>query len=65
MVQGSLRSGSYYNAEGYKVYTTEILAEKQYFAEGKKEIAPDRELTHEEDNLDALYEEYLREYSSV
>ena len=36
-VSGRIRTGSYTNREGQKVYTTDIIIEDQEFAESKKE----------------------------
>ena len=36
VVEGRIQTGSYTNGEGNKVYTTEILAESQEFAESKR-----------------------------
>ena len=36
VVEGRIQTGSYTNSEGNKVYTTEILAESQEFAESKR-----------------------------
>lgn len=60
VVEGKLCSGSYYDAEGRKIYTTEIIAQRQYFADSKKEEAPEREKTHAQDDFMDLYEEYMR-----
>ena len=46
-VEGSIRTGSYVNNEGRKVYTTDVVVENQEFVEAKKnteewtEVAPD------------------------
>lgn len=37
-VTGRIRTGSYTNREGQKVYTTDVIIEEQEFAESKKEI---------------------------
>ena len=36
-VQGRIRTGSYTNKDEKKVYTTDIVADRQEFADGKKE----------------------------
>lgn len=36
-VTGRIRTGSYTNREGQKVYTTDVIIEEQEFAESKKE----------------------------
>ncbi len=36
VVEGRIQTGSYTNKEGQKVYTTDIIAEDQEFAESKK-----------------------------
>ena len=36
LVQGEVRTGSYTNKEGRKVYTTDIVVSNQEFAESKK-----------------------------
>lgn len=35
-VSGSIQTGSYENKDGDKVYTTEVLVERQFFADGKE-----------------------------
>lgn len=35
-VSGRIATGSYTNAEGQKIYTTEVIIEKQEFAESRK-----------------------------
>lgn len=35
-VTGRIQTGSYTNHDGQKVYTTEVIAEEQEFAEGRK-----------------------------
>lgn len=37
LVTGRIQTGSYTNREGNKVYTTDVIAEEQEFAESKKE----------------------------
>lgn len=37
IVSGKIQTGSYTNKDGQKVYTTEIVAEEQEFAESKKD----------------------------
>lgn len=37
VVVGHIQSGSYVNKDGVKVYTTEVVAEEQEFAESKKD----------------------------
>lgn len=37
VVEGRIQTGSYTNREGQKVYTTEVMAESQEFAESKRE----------------------------
>lgn len=37
VVNGRIQTGSYTNKEGQKVYTTDVVAENQEFAESKKE----------------------------
>lgn len=59
VVEGKLSSGSYYDSEGRKVYTTEILAQNHYFADHKKDEAPVQEKVHGKDDFDGLYEEYM------
>lgn len=39
-VSGRIQTGSYTNAEGRKVYTTEVIIEEQEFAESKSSTAP-------------------------
>ena len=39
LVSGHIRSGSYTNKEGKKVYTTDVVVDNQEFAESKKESA--------------------------
>ncbi len=39
-IVGRLQTGSYTNKDGQKVYTTDIIAEEQHFADSKKEIEP-------------------------
>ena len=36
VVEGRIQTGSYTNAEGTKVYTTDVIVESQEFAESKK-----------------------------
>ncbi len=36
LVSGRIQTGSYVNQEGNKVYTTNVIVEEHYFAEGKK-----------------------------
>lgn len=36
IVSGRIQTGSYTNRDGQKVYTTEVVAEDQEFAESKK-----------------------------
>ena len=40
-VTGSIRTGSYVNKEGRKVYTTDIVVDRQYFADSKKSTPED------------------------
>ena len=40
-VSGRIQTGSYTNKDGVKVYTTEVIAEQQEFAESKREAGPD------------------------
>ena len=37
LIEGRLQSGSYTNKEGQKIYTTDIVVERQEFAESKKD----------------------------
>ena len=39
-VSGRIQTGNYTNAEGRKVYTTEVVIEEQEFAESKSSTAP-------------------------
>lgn len=39
-VSGRIQTGNYTNAEGRKVYTTEVIIEEQEFAESKSSSAP-------------------------
>ena len=47
-VKGRLASGSYVNRDGYQVYTTELVVEKQYVTQygTQEEAAPERGMTH-------------------
>ena len=40
VVQGEVRTGSYTNKEGRKIYTTDIVVNNQEFAESKKQDDP-------------------------
>jgi len=37
LVEGHLQTGSYTNKDGQKVFTTDVMVEKHYFVESKKE----------------------------
>lgn len=37
LVSGRIQTGSYVNRDGHKVYTTDIVAEDQEFADGKRD----------------------------
>lgn len=63
VVEGKLSSGYYYDTEGRKIYTTEIVAQKQYFADHKKDEAPEQEKVHGKDDFDGIYEEYMKDVS--
>lgn len=39
-VVGRIQTGSYTDKDGRKVYTTDVVVEEHYFAEGKKEEKP-------------------------
>ena len=41
-IMGSIQTGSYTNREGQKVYTTEILVDRQEFADGKPTSQPEQ-----------------------
>lgn len=47
-VTGRIRTGSYTNREGQKVYTTDVIIEEQEFAESKKEIGQQDRGSHPE-----------------
>lgn len=55
IVCGEVRTGSYTNKEGQKVYTTDVIIEEQEFAESKKseptQTAPDDEFVPIPDNI--------------
>lgn len=36
-VTGRIQTGSYTNSEGKKIYTTNVVADRQYFADAKKD----------------------------
>lgn len=61
VVEGKITSGSYYDQEGRKIYTTEILAQNHYFADHKKDEAPEQEKVHGKDDFDGIYEEYMKD----
>lgn len=41
VLSGHIQTGSFTNKEGNKVYTTDVVAEEQEFAESKKTESPD------------------------
>lgn len=41
-IVGRLQTGNYINKDGVKVYTTDIIAEEQHFAESKREKEPQK-----------------------
>lgn len=53
-VSGRIQTGSYTNKEGRKVYTTDVVAEHQYFAESKRE--PRQDFTPTEEPLPEAFE---------
>lgn len=52
LVQGEVRTGSYTNREGRKVYTTDIVVSNQEFAESKKSQEKSRESKPQADPKD-------------
>ena len=44
-VTGRIQTGSYTNREGQKVYTTDVAAEEQEFAESKNASVPEDQMT--------------------
>ena len=42
LVSGRIQTGSYVNQEGNKVYTTNVIVEEHYFAEGKKLLGSEK-----------------------
>lgn len=40
-IEGSIRTGSYTNKDGQKVYTTDVIVNRQEFAESKGEVKPE------------------------
>lgn len=54
-VTGEIRTGSYQNKDGQKVYTTDVIIEEQEFAESKKseptQAAPDDEFVPIPDDI--------------
>ena len=45
IVSGRIQTGSYTNRDGQKVYTTEVVVDEHYFAEGKSIDADDEKET--------------------
>ena len=43
VVTGRIQTGSYTNKDGQKIYTTDVVAEEQEFAESKRESSFDRQ----------------------
>lgn len=43
VVVGRIQTGSYVNNDGDTVYTTDVIVEEHYFAEGKKSTSEDNE----------------------
>lgn len=54
VVCGRIQTGSYTNTEGRKVYTTDVIAESQEFAESKRE--PSKDFTPTEEPLPEAFE---------
>lgn len=53
-VCGRIQTGSYTNTEGRKIYTTDVIAESQEFAESKRELS--KEFTPTEEPLPEAFE---------
>lgn len=53
-VCGRIQTGSYTNTEGRKIYTTDVIAESQEFAESKRE--PSKDFTPTEEPLPEAFE---------
>ena len=58
VVSGRIQTGSYTNKDGQKVYTTEIVADEQEFAESKKS-AESKEPVTEDGFMDASVDDSL------
>lgn len=54
VVCGRIQTGSYTNTEGRKIYTTDVIAESQEFAESKRE--PSKDFTPTEEPLPEAFE---------
>ena len=52
-ISGRIQTGSYTDKEGRKVYTTEVIADSQEFADGKKDARwqSPKEQTHDKDGF--------------
>lgn len=59
VITGHLQSGSYTNKEGVKVYTTDVVAEEQEFAESKSSKAPEQQDGTEETAFSEIKDEEL------
>ena len=53
-ITGRIRTGSYTNREGRKVYTTDVVVEEQEFAEGKNAERPREQGTTPQANTDGF-----------
>jgi single-strand DNA-binding protein len=51
-VTGAIQTGNYVNTEGQKVYTTDILVNSAYFADGKKVVNDSYEPAAEDDETE-------------
>lgn len=54
VVTGRIQTGSYTNKDGYKVYTTDVIAEEQEFAESKRISDENTQKAKEEDKGDGF-----------
>lgn len=59
IVSGRIQTGSYTNKDGAKVYTTEVVAEDQEFAESKKSDSSAKESEGEFQNIPDGLEDFL------